>query len=406
MSSSWLDISPDSVFSLENLPYGVFSLEGEAARLGVAVGQYVVDLVALANQGLLPNEDGALEQTTLGGLFARGRQGWSEMRTRLIDLLDNRKYQQAVRSSLVSMDQVQMHLPFEVGDYVDFYSFRHHAENLGRILRPGSEPLLPNWRYLPIGYHGRSGTIAISETPVRRPWGQRKDSANPEPTFGPSQKLDIEVEVGFVIGTGSEIGKPLKPDDFADHVFGVVLVNDWSARDLQAWEYVPLGPFLGKSFLTSISPWVVTLDALSGARVMPPKQELKPLGYLVDEDPWALDIDLEVVINGNVVSRPRFGEMYWTPGQQLAHMTSNGASTRPGDLFASGTVSGPQTSEWGSLIELTWNGTKPLQLSDGTELGFLRDGDTVTISATAPSNGGGRIGFGEVSGKIVGREYH
>jgi fumarylacetoacetase len=296
---------------------------------------------------------------------------------------------------------VTLHLPVEIADYVDFYSSQHHAENLGRMFRPDSEPLTPNWKHLPIGYHGRAGTVQVSGTPVVRPSGQRKAPTDDAPTFGPSQRLDIEAEVGFVVGTPSELGRPVPLSAFPEHVFGVCLVNDWSARDLQAWEYVPLGPFLGKSFLTSVSPWVVPLAALEAARVAPPARQPQPLPYLDDTgEPWGLDLTLEVRLNGELVSCPPFGSLYWTPAQQLAHMTVNGASLRTGDLYASGTVSGPQRDQRGSFIELSWGGTEPLTLSDGSTRTFLEDGDVVTITATAPGPGGTRIAFGEVTGRV------
>lgn len=401
LANSWVEIPDGSEFTVSNLPYGCFSLGSAKRYLGVAIGEYVLDLSALAEQGLIPNDDGAMTQATLNGLFERGIQGWSDLHGRLIELLTDVKFESKVMDALISISSVTMHLPFEVGDYVDFYSFRHHAENLGKILRPNSEPLTANWPYVPIGYHGRSGTVAVSGTSVKRPSGQWKGSSEVGPSFGPSQKLDIEAEVGFVVGKGSDLGSPLKPNQFEEHVFGVVLVNDWSARDIQAWEYVPLGPFLGKSFLTSVSPWVVTLEALKGARTSGPVQNPKPLDYLIDDDPWTLQIDLEIALNGQVISRPPFKEMYWTPGQQLAHMTSNGASIRSGDLFASGTISGPHREQWGSLMELTWNGAESIDINGQKREGFLVDGDTVTISASAPSKDGGRIGFGSVSGTII-----
>jgi fumarylacetoacetase len=294
-----------------------------------------------------------------------------------------------------------MHLPVEVADYVDFYSSQHHAENLGRMFRPDSPPLTPNWKHLPIGYHGRAGTVQVSGTPVIRPSGQRKAPTDKAPTFGPSQRLDIEAEIGFVVGTPSELGTPVPLRAFPEHVFGVCVVNDWSARDLQSWEYVPLGPFLGKSFLTSVSPWVVPLAALEAARVSPPARDPQPLPYLDDSDsPWGLDITLEVRLNGELISCPPFGSLYWTAAQQLAHMTVNGASLRTGDLYASGTVSGPAKSQRGSFIELSWGGTEPLELPDGTTRTFLEDGDIVTITATAPGPDGTRIAFGDVTGRI------
>jgi fumarylacetoacetase len=380
--TSWVPVPAGSPFPLANLPYGVFSTAGGPPRIGVAIGDSVLDLAACARHRLVDGHDGALEQPTLNDFMARGPNAWQSLRERVSSLLGDPSAAGDVQPALVAMSEVRLHLPFVVGDYVDFYSSRHHAENLGRILRPGTEPLQPNWRHLPVGYHGRAGTVAVSGTPVRRPHGQR-------PTFGPSEKLDIEAEVGFVVGTG---GERLTPAQFRDHVFGVVLVNDWSARDIQAWEYVPLGPFLGKSFLTSVSPWVVPLAALEAARVPAPRQDPAPLDYLTDHDPWALDLELEVRLNGDVVARPPFKDMYWSPGQQLAHMTVNGATVRPGDLFASGTVSGEARDQWGSFMELTWN---------GTEGRFLADGDVVTITATAPAVGGGRLGFGEVTGTVV-----
>ena len=293
-----------------------------------------------------------------------------------------------------------LHRPFTVGDYVDFYCSLDHASNVGRIFRPDAEPLLPNWRHLPVGYHGRAGTVVVSGTPVVRPCGQRRPPGAEGPTYGPSVRLDIEAEVAFVVGVGSRLGEPVPIEAFADRVFGVVLLNDWSARDIQAWEYQPLGPFLGKSFATSISPWVVPLEALAAARVDGPAQDPAPLGYLRRAEPWALDLSIEVALNGAVVSRPPFATMYWTPDQMLAHMTVNGASTRTGDLYASGTVSGPEPGQRGSLIELTWNGAEPLMLGDGTTRSFLEDGDTVTLSATAPAAGGGRLSLGQVTGTV------
>jgi fumarylacetoacetase len=287
-----------------------------------------------------------------------------------------------------------------VADYVDFYSSEHHATNVGRIFRPDADPLTPNWKHLPIGYHGRSGTVVVSGTPIRRPWGQSKAPTDPAPTFAPSGRLDVEVEVGFVVGVGSAIGESMSVGAFADHVFGVCLLNDWSARDIQAFEYVPLGPFLGKSFATSISPWIVPLAALATARCAPPPRDVPLQAYLEDEEPWGLDLRLELECNGTIVSRPRFASMYWTAAQQLAHMTVNGAALRTGDLFASGTVSGPTAGERGSFLELSWNTEEPVRLADGSQRAFLEDGDVVTIRATAPGPDGGTIGFGEVTGTI------
>ena len=391
---TWPDLPADSGFGIDNLPYGVFSTAGTAPRTGVAIGDSVLDLAAATG-------DDVHATGSLNAFLARGPQAWSELRAQLTDWLTDEAHRDTVEPHLVPRSEVTLHLPVEIADYVDFYSSQHHAENLGRMFRPDSEPLTPNWKHLPIGYHGRAGTVQVSGTPVVRPSGQRKAPTDDAPTFGPSQRLDIEAEVGFVVGTPSELGRPVPLSAFPEHVFGVCLVNDWSARDLQAWEYVPLGPFLGKSFLTSVSPWVVPLAALETARVAPPARQPQPLPYLDDTgEPWGLDLTLEVRLNGELVSCPPFGLMYWTPAQQLAHMTVNGASLRTGDLYASGTVSGPQRDQRGSFIELSWGGTEPLTLSDGSTRTFLEDGDVVTITATAPGPDGTRIAFGDVTGRI------
>jgi fumarylacetoacetase len=331
--------------------------------------------------------------------MALGPRAWADLRAQLTDWLTEPSSRRAVEPHLFAVGEVTLHLPVEVADYVDFYSSEHHAANLGRILRPGTEPLTPNWKHLPIGYHGRAGTVAVSGTPVVRPCGQRPGDGGP--TFGPTRRLDVEAEVGFVVGVPTQLGDRVPVAAFADHVFGVCLVNDWSARDLQAWEYRPLGPFLGKSFLTSMSPWVVPLAALASARVPPPARDPRPLPYLRDDDdPWGLDLTLEVRLNGQVVSRPPFAGTYWTAPQQLAHLTVNGARLRTGDLYASGTVSGPARDQVGSLIELTDGGREPLTLADGSTRTFLEDGDVVTVTATAPGPDGDTIGFGEVTGQV------
>ena len=299
-----------------------------------------------------------------------------------------------------------MHLPVEVADYVDFYASEHHATNVGRIFRPDSEPLTPNWKHLPIGYHGRAGTVVVSGTDVVRPSGQRKPQSADAPTFGPSIRLDIEAELGFVVGGSSALGEPVSLEDAADHLFGVVLLNDWSARDIQAWEYVPLGPFLGKSFATSISAWVVTLDALEAARVPLPGQDPEPLPYLrgsttdAGSTAFGLDVHVEVDWNGTVVSRPEARDLYWSATQMVAHMTVNGATLRDGDLFGSGTISGTDRGTRGSFLELSWSGQEPVSLDDGTTRSFLEDGDTVVLRGSAPGPGGSVIGLGEVSGTI------
>ncbi|SDY90395.1 fumarylacetoacetate hydrolase [Modestobacter sp. DSM 44400] len=390
---TWLDLPAGTGFGPANLPYGVFSTPGTAPRTGVAIGDRVLDLAAATS-------DPVHATGTLNAFMAHGPQAWAELRATLTGWFTDPAHRAAVEPHLVARDGVTLYLPVEVADYVDFYSSQHHAENLGRMFRPDSAPLTANWKHLPIGYHGRAGTVQVSGTPVLRPCGQRKASTDDAPTFGPSQRLDIEAEVGFLVGVGSELGAAVPQTAFAEHVFGVCLVNDWSARDLQSWEYVPLGPFLGKSFLTSVSAWVVPLAALQAARVAPPARDTPLLPYLRDDEPWGLDVTLEVRLNGELLSSPPFREMYWTPAQQLAHLTVNGASLRTGDLFASGTVSGPARDQRGSLIELSWGGTEPIPLDDGTTRRFLDDGDTVTLTATAPGADGTRISFGAVTGTV------
>jgi len=404
-AATWVEIPSRCDFPLANLPYGVFSAVNSdqpgRPRVGVAIGDYVLDIAALAAAGVHVPYGNDFAQPALNQFMARGRPAWTSVRERLTELLGDGSYRDAVSPYLLPLRDVVLQLPFGVGDYVDFYSSAHHAENLGRIFRPGGEPLTPNWRHLPIGYHGRAGTVVVSGTPIVRPCGQRKPTGADRPAFGPSSRLDIEAEVGFVVGVPSKIGEAVPTSGFPEHVFGVVLVNDWSARDIQAWESVPLGPFLGKSFATSISPWVVPLDALAVARVAPPVQDPPVLPYLRHDPPWGLDLTLEVEWNGSVVSRPPFAAMYWTPAQQLAHLTVNGASIRTGDLYASGTVSGPARDQRGSLIELSWNGTEPVILEDDSERSFLEDGDTVTMRASAPGFAGATIGFGAVTGTIL-----
>lgn len=394
---SWA-VGADHGFGVHNLPFGVFSRSPDGERrVGVAVGDAVLDVSRVD----VPHRED-LATASLNRFLARGRRHWDTVRARLQQLLTGAEHRAGVEPHLLLRDGLTLHLPFEVADYVDFYSSRHHAENIGRVFRPDSAPLTPNWTHLPIGYHGRSGTVAVSGTPVVRPCGQRRAPDDDAPTLGPSLRLDIEVEVGFVVGTPSAIGTPVPLADLAEHVFGVCLVDDWSARDLQAWEYVPLGPFLGKSFLTSVSPWVVPLAALEHARVAAPARDTPLLPYLDDTGhPWGLDLSLTVSLNGHVVSRPPFRSMYWTPAQQLAHLTVNGASLRTGDLFASGTVSGPERDQRGSLIELSWGGQQPLTLLDGSTRSFLEDGDVVTIAATAPGPDGTRVDLGEVTGTVL-----
>ncbi|MEI8407821.1 MULTISPECIES: fumarylacetoacetase [unclassified Kribbella] len=391
---TWIDVPADSPFGPDNLPLGVFRLGDEEPRVGAAIGDHVIDLAPVASAQMMDGSQ-SFAQPSLNDFLARGRRTWRATREWLLDLVRNPNDRDAVEPHLIPRTAVTMQLPFEVGDYVDFYASEHHATNLGRLFRPDSEPLLPNWKHLPVGYHGRAGTIVASGTDIVRPSGQRKAPDATAPTYGPSQRLDIEVELGYVVGTPSTLGTPIPVDAFEEHVYGVVLVNDWSARDLQAWEYVPLGPFLGKSFATSISPWLVSLDALSAAAVPLPVQDPPVLPYLAGQNLQNYDITFEVRLNGQLVSSPEYKDTYWSPAQMLAHMTVNGASVRTGDLYASGTISGPGKDQRGSFIELTWGGREPLVL-DGKEHTFLEDGDEVTITARA-----GRLGLGEVTGKIL-----
>ncbi|MFF0891327.1 fumarylacetoacetase [Streptomyces sp. NPDC003456] len=397
------DVPEGDPFGPHNLPYGVFSLPGSDDRkVGVRLGGHVLDAGAAAHALGSPFAS-LLAQPTLNPLLAAGRTAWSDVRRALTAWVTVPSHREALGELFHPLSSVTLHLPFEVADYVDFYASENHARNVGQIFRPDAEDsLTPNWKHLPIGYHGRSGTVVVSGTEVQRPSGQRKAPADAAPVFGPSVRLDIEAEVGFVVGVPSRMGAPVALADFREHVFGLCLLNDWSARDIQAWEYVPLGPFLGKSFATSVSAWITPLDALEEARVAPPARTHGLLPYLDDagEEPGGYDLRISVAINGHTVSEPPFSTMYWTAAQQLAHMTVNGASLRTGDLYGSGTVSGPAERERGSLLELTWNGREPLELPDGKRT-FLEDGDVVTLTAWAPGPDGVRVGLGEVTGRIA-----
>jgi len=367
---------------IEPVGFGVFSTAGLPPRVGFRASRGILDLAA--------NGLGAVfEQPTLNPFLALGRAAWEKALVRIEERISG-------GADVVPLEDASIHRPFEVGDYVDFYSSLEHATNLGRLFRPDAEPLLPNWRHLPVGYHGRSGTVVPSGTPIVRPCGQARVPEDDGPGFGPSRRLDIELELGFVVGAGSTLGEPVSAGGFRDHVFGVVLVNDWSARDLQAWEYQPLGPFLGKSFATSISNWVTPLALLQDRFLPAPPQEPEPLPYLRVEGEWALDVELEVELSGTVVSRTNAKGLYWTMPQQLAHATINGASVRTGDLFASGTISGSYRGSEGSLIELTWNGEHPLRLGDGSPRTFLEDGDEVVLRGRS-----GKVRLGDVRGRIL-----
>ena len=392
---SWLPVGPGAAFGTTELPYGVFSRAGERPRIGVAVGDLVLDLAAMWQAA--GRDPAVFAQPSLNTFLAQGRTVWTETRRRLESAMIDPYARPDVEPHLIPSSDVVLQLPIEVADYVDFYASEHHAGNVGRIFRPDGEPLTPNWKHMPIGYHGRAGTVVVTGTDVIRPQGQTKAPDQPNPTFGPSRKLDIEAELGWVVGVGSTPGVGVPVEDFAEHVFGVVILNDWSARDLQAWEYVPLGPFLGKSFATSISAWVLPLEALDDARVDLPERSTDLLPYLSGPSS-GYAVDVEVMINSQLVSTCPYAEMYYSPAQMLAHMTVNGAHLRTGDLFGSGTISGPEADQRGSLLELSWNGTQPVDVGSGETRTFLLDGDEVALRAV--SRGPSQARLGEVRGTI------
>jgi fumarylacetoacetase len=407
--TSWVTGADGSGFSAEHLPFGVFSVDGGAAapRVGVRIGDHLLDLAELAREGVggldaLVGATGAAP--SLNPFMALGPERWAATRAALTELVCDPAHRDAVRPALRPLADVRLHLPIEVADYVDFYSSLEHAQNLGRLFRPDGEPLLPNWRYLPVGYHGRAGTVVVSGTPVRRPAGQRR--AGDGVAFGPTERLDVELEVGVVVGTPSTPGEPVPVAEAPDHVFGVALVNDWTARDVQAWEYQPLGPFLGKSFATTLAAWVTPLAALEPCRVPGPPQDPEPLPYLRLDADWGLALDLSVALRPaggageETVSRTSFAGLYWRFPQQIAHLTVNGAHLRTGDLLASGTVSGPTRGSEGSLIELTDAGATPLAVG-GTTRTFLEDGDEVVLRASADVGDGVTLTLGEAAGRIL-----
>ncbi|MGI8793342.1 MAG: fumarylacetoacetase [Acidimicrobiales bacterium] len=414
---SWVTGADGSGFPIQSLPYGVFSTTAASARPGVAIGESILDLRAAAEAGLFEGHLSAAAATfsagTLNGLIERPPADWAALRARLVEVLQDDANRADVELLLVDRADATLQLPFEVADYVDFYSSLEHATNLGRLFRPDGEPLLPNWRHLPVGYHGRAGTVVVSGTPVRRPTGQqRPESEGESPAFGPSKLLDIELEVGFVTGgPQNTLGEPIAIDDAPSRVFGFVLVNDWSARDIQAWEYQPLGPFLGKSFATSISAWVVPFAAVEPYLVAGPVQDPEPLEYLRSDGAWNIDLELQVRLRTEsmvregatpvTISQTNFGGMYWNMAQQLAHASVNGAVVRPGDLWASGTVSGSAPASQGSFIELTWRGERPITLPGGEQRRFLADGDEVTLEGWCGGGGDPRIEFGPVVGRVL-----
>ena len=412
---SWVPVPSGGDFPIQNLPFGAFR-EAGGAHLCVAIGDRVLDLFALSSAGLLDGVASSRDvfcAPTLGPLLRAGRPAWRATRERLSQLLcagDETIADSGVQAALIERKAIQLVLAVEVPDYVDFYSSLEHATNLGKILRPGGEPLLPNWRYVPIGYHGRTSTIVLDGTPVTRPRGQLKAGDAP-PLYAPSRSLDFELEMGFITGDGPEPPAGIAPGSARDHIFGAVLLNDWSARDIQAWEYQPLGPFLAKSFATSLSPWIVTLDALEPFRVAGPLQDPPALPHLRTTGDESYDVSLEVTLASaamretampaQTIARTNFRAMYWSMAQQLAHASSNGARVRAGYLFGSGTISGSEPGSYGSMIELTWRGANPLTLVDGTTRAFLDDGDEIAIRGRCEASGCATIGFGEVRGRVL-----
>jgi fumarylacetoacetase len=411
---TWINVPADSDFPVQNLPFGIFTPTTGHARAGVAIGNHVLDLEALSGLGYFDSsfikDSSVFSRPYLNDFIALGKPVWRYVRQRISQLLqhdnpalrDNDGHRSKV---LLPAADVRMQLPVKVGDYTDFYSSMEHATNVGSMFRDPANALLPNWKHLPVGYHGRSSSIVVSGTDFYRPRGQRKAPDASSPTFGPSIQLDFELEMAFVVGQSTKLGESIAVDKAEDHIFGMVLFNDWSARDIQAWEYVPLGPFLGKNFASSVSPWIVTLDALEPFRIAGAAQEPQVLPYLQFSGDRNYDIGLNVSIlpdNGGptVICRSNAKYLYWNIVQQLAHHTVNGCNVNVGDMYASGTISGPTPDSYGSMLELTWRGTKPLRLADGSERNFLHDYDTVIMQGYGQRNGV-RIGFGEVRGKVL-----
>ncbi|MDX1613610.1 MAG: fumarylacetoacetase [Candidatus Promineifilaceae bacterium] len=412
---SFVEVPAESHFSWQNLPYGVFSRPDHLEpRVGVAIGHQILDLTVLEEKGFIDEPEllgrRVFSKPTLNAFLALGRPAWSAARTTIQTLLraDNPRIRddaELLDWALVDQRVVQMHLPVAIGDYTDFYSSREHATNVGTMFRGRENALQPNWLHLPVAYHGRASSVVVSGTVVRRPWGQLPPDQGQGPPFAPSRELDFELEMGFFVGRGNELGQPIPVAEAEAHIFGLVLVNDWSARDIQRWEYRPLGPFLSKNLATSISPWVVTLDALAPFRCAGPQQDPQPLPYLQTATDWALDIQLEARLQTDqmaaptTVSRTNARKLYWNMAQQLAHHTISGCNMRPGDLLASGTISGDGPDSYGSLLELSWRGQRPLTFPNGETRTFLADGDRVILTGWAQGEGY-RVGFGEVTGQI------
>ncbi|XP_062062330.1 fumarylacetoacetase [Lepus europaeus] len=412
---SFIPVAPESDFPIQNLPYGVFSTPSHPRpRIGVAIGDQILDLSAIKHLftgPVLSQHQDVFDEPTLNSFMGLGQAAWKEARALLQNLLSAgharlRDDQELRARAFTSQAVATMHLPATIGDYTDFYSSRQHATNVGIMFRGQENALMPNWLHLPVGYHGRASSVVVSGTPIRRPVGQMRPDNTQPPVYGASKRLDIELEMAFFVGPGNRLGEPIPISKAHEHIFGMVLMNDWSARDIQQWEYVPLGPFLGKSFGTTISPWVVPMDALLPFAVPNPEQDPKPLPYLRHDQPYTFDINLFVALKGEnmsqaaIICRSNFKHMYWTMLQQLTHHSVNGCNLRPGDLVASGTISGPEPESFGSLLELSWRGTKPIELGQGQTRTFLLDGDEVTLTGYCQGDGY-RVGFGQCSGRVL-----
>lgn len=410
---SWIEVPQNSDFPIQNLPFGVFMAEDDHVTIGSRIGDTAIDLSALHQLGYFEGitlPDDVFLQDTLNDFITLGRPICRQVRNRLAEIFDRENLELQEQEEykeiiLYPVDQVQMLMPVFVQDYTDFYSSREHAVNVGTLFRGKDNALMPNWLHLPVGYHGRSSSIIISGENIRRPKGQRKPKDEEVPSFGASQLMDFELEMAFITTDGKALGERISTEEAEQHIFGMVIFNDWSARDIQAWEYVPLGPFLGKNFASSISPWVVTLDALEPFRTQAPEQDPTPLPYLQAPSDKAYDLELEVYIQPEggkeyQVSKSNHKYLYWTMVQQLAHHTVNGCNIHAGDMMASGTISGPEKANYGSMLELSWRGQEPIQLGDGSERKFLKDGDTVIMKAYGVKDGM-RLGFGEVRSKLL-----
>jgi fumarylacetoacetase len=412
---SFIPVDPASDFPIQNLPYGVFSAHGLAPRIGVAIGDYVLDLWELEQDGRFAfGEIGVFSQATLNPFMALGPKAWSKTRARISELLRHdhpelRDNEELCKQALVPMAEVKLHLPIAVAGYTDFYSSKEHATNVGVMFRGKDNALQPNWLHMPIGYNGRASTVVVSGTKVKRPRGQLKPPTAEVPSFGPCKRLDFELEMGVVVGQASVMGEMLNEKQAEEMIFGFVILNDWSARDIQQWEYVPLGPFQAKAFATSISPWVVTREALEPFRLHGPEQKPEPLPYLRQAQPNNFDMELGVSLRAAQMNAPQsicrtnFKYMYWSSVQQLVHHASSGCAMNVGDLLGSGTISGPEKNQRGSLLEISWNGTEPIELDGGVKRTFLEDGDSLVMRGWCQGDGY-RVGFGEVEGTIVAAE--